>query len=74
MSSCSSGSEIATNTGANVCDDHAKWHIFPVGNYVTGERHFGFPSRYVGVSLLTFDYLGSKLVNLEDLNSTENNS
>ena len=23
-----SGSEIATNTGTNVCDDYAKWHIF----------------------------------------------
>ena len=23
-----SGTEIATNTGTNVCDDHAKWHIF----------------------------------------------
>ena len=23
-----SGSEIATHTGTNVCDDHAKWHIF----------------------------------------------
>ena len=22
------GREIATNTGTNFCDDHAKWHIF----------------------------------------------
>ena len=53
-----SGREIATNTGANVCDDHAKLmtHI-SLGNSVAGERHLGFPSRYVGVLFAYFDYL-----------------
>ena len=53
-----SGREIATNTGANFCDDHAKLmtHI-SLANSVTGERHLGFPSRYVGVLFAYFDYL-----------------
>ena len=53
-----SGREIATNTGTNVCDDHAKLmsHI-SLGNSVAGERHLGFPSRYVGVLFAYFDYL-----------------
>ena len=53
-----SGREITTNTGANVCNDHAKLmtHI-SLGNSVAGERHLGFPSRYVGVLFAYFDYL-----------------
>ena len=53
-----SGREIATNTGANVCNDHAKLmtHI-SLGNSVAGERHLGFPSRYGGVLFAYFDYL-----------------
>ena len=53
-----SGREIASNTGTNVCDDHAKLmtHI-SLGNSVAGERHLGFPSRYVGVLFAYFDYL-----------------
>ena len=52
------GRETATNTGTNVCDDHAKLmtHI-SLGNSVAGERHLGFPSRYVGVLFAYFDYL-----------------
>ena len=51
-----SGREI--DTGANVCNDHAKLmtHI-SLGNSVAGERHLGFPSRYVGVLFAYFDYL-----------------
>ena len=54
-----SGREIATNTGANVCNDHAKLmtHIISLGNSVAGERHLGFSSRYVGVLFAYFDYL-----------------
>ena len=50
--------EIATNTGTNVCDDHAKLmtHI-SLGNSVAGERHLGFASRYHGVLFAYFDYL-----------------
>ena len=50
-----SGSEIATNTGTNSCDDHAKLmtHI-SLGNCVTGESHLGFPSRYIGVLFAYF--------------------
>ena len=53
-----SGREIATNAGANVCDDHAKLmtHI-SLGNSVADERHLSFPSRYVGVLFDYFDYL-----------------
>ena len=53
-----SGSEIANNTSNNVCDDHAKLmtHI-SLGNSVAGDRHLGFPSRYVGVLFAYFDYL-----------------
>ena len=61
MSSCNcmlSGSEIVANTGTNGCDDHAKLmtHMSP-GNSVAGERHLGFPIRYVGVLFAYFDYL-----------------
>ena len=50
--------KIATNTGTNVCDDHAKLmtHI-SLGNSVACERHLGFPSRYDGVLFAYFDYL-----------------
>ena len=53
-----SGREIATNTGANVCDDHAKLmtHI-SLGNSVAGKCHLCFLSRYVGVLFAYFDYL-----------------
>ena len=48
-----SGRENATNAGANVCDDHAKLMTHTsLGNSVTGERHLGFPSRYV-LTLIT---------------------
>ena len=51
-----SGREIATDTGANVWDEHAKLmtHI-SLGNSVAGERHLGFPN--VGVLFAYFDYL-----------------
>ena len=53
-----SGREIATNTGTNVCDDHTKLMThFSLVSYVAGERHLGFPSRYVGVLFAYFDYL-----------------
>ena len=54
MSSCNcmlSWSEIATNTGTNGCDDHAKLmtHMSQGNSVADGERHLGFPDRYVGV-------------------------
>ena len=53
-----SGREIATNAGANVCEDHAKLMTnISLGNSVAGKRHLGFPSRYVGVLVAYFDYL-----------------
>ena len=62
-----SGREIATNAGANVCDDHAKLmtHI-SLGNSVAGERHLGFPSRYVGV-LFAYFGLPARIIWVQDL-------
>ena len=54
-----SGSEIVTNTSTNGCDDHAKLMTHNVTRKLcqSGERHLGFPSRYVGVLFAYFDYL-----------------
>ena len=54
MSSCNcmlSGSEMATNIGTNGCDDHAKLmtHMSQGNSVADGERHLGFPTRYVAV-------------------------
>ena len=54
MSSCNcmlSGSEIATNKGTNaVTIMRTVMTNMSLGNSVAdGERHLGFPSRYVGV-------------------------
>ena len=56
-------SEIAANTGTNGCDDHAKLMThMSLGDSVAGERHLGFPSRYVGVlfAFRTFQFGGSQ--------------
>ena len=70
MSSCNcmlSGSEIAANIGTNGCDDHAKLMThMSLGNSVAGERHLGFPSRYVGVLFTYFDYL-LRIIWVQDL-------
>ena len=42
-----SGSEIATNTGTNVCDDYAK--IFHYENPLNGERYLVFQVDPEGV-------------------------
>ena len=62
-----SGSEILTNTGTNGCDDHAKLMThMSLGNSVSGERHLGFPSRYVGVLFAYFD-LPARIIWVQDL-------
>ena len=49
--------EIATNTGTNVCDDYAKWHIFHKETLSLANAILVFVVDMLGSSLLTFDYL-----------------
>ena len=63
-----SGSEIVTNTSTNGCDDHAKLMTHNVTRKLcqSGERHLGFPSRYVGV-LFAYFGLPARIIWVQDL-------